>query len=104
MKIWIARDKAKPKDEREERYLERHPEKEIDFTELHLFYDKPRYDSNNGVWVDGRVATEIKNYMFPGIKCGECWEFNTSWGDNDIPEYMHWKGRMITEDNYNEGI
>lgn len=74
LKLWIARDKAViPEDM--EHYIERHPEDEIRYAKLHVFYDKPIY--KNGVWRCAREMNEVKNYMFPEIKSEECVEFKS---------------------------
>lgn len=56
-------------------FIERHPEKKIEFAKLHVFYDKPKW--NGQYWQDARDACEIKNYMFPEIGIGECIEFQS---------------------------
>lgn len=80
IKIWIARDEAHADNEEFdlEHYLERYPEKEYEFGNLHLFYDKPEYRRNwpnPGKWEGGRIASTIPAYMFPNIKCETCLEF-----------------------------
>lgn len=74
MKLWIARDNAIIPDDMEH-FIERHPEKEIDYAKLHMFYDKPKWD--NGIWTCAREMCEVQNYMFPQIGIGECVEFNS---------------------------
>ena len=74
MKFWIARDRAIIPDDMEQ-YIERHPEKEIDYAKLHIFYDEPEW--NNGIWHCAREMCEVQNYMFPQIGIGECVEFNS---------------------------
>ena len=74
MKIWIARDNAiVPEDM--EHYIERHPEDEIRYAKLHIFYDKPIWCGSH--WVCAREMCEIQNYMFPEIKMGELVEFES---------------------------
>ena len=51
------------------------PEKEIEFAKLHIFYDTPTW--NGKAWYCAREMCEVQNYMFPEIKCGECFEFNS---------------------------
>ena len=77
MKLWIARDRAIVPDDMEH-YIERHPEKEIDYAKLHIFYDKPEWDNRKGIWYCAREMCEVKNYMFPEIKMRQCVEFNSS--------------------------
>ena len=91
MKIYIARDRAVFEDEQQERFIHRHPEKENQYGRLRLFYEKPTFNGNTGKWEQARVATEIKNYMFPQIKCGECAVFE---GLMEIPEEKHYPGAM----------
>ena len=74
MKLWIARDNSMVPEDMEH-YIERHPEDEIKYAKLHIFYDKPRWDGKS--WVCAREACEVKNYMFPEIEIGECVEFNS---------------------------
>lgn len=76
MKIWIARDNSIIPDDKVH-YIERHPEDEIYYTKLNIFYDKPIWQGNR--WTCAREMTEnkVKNYMFPEIKCGECVEFES---------------------------
>lgn len=74
MKLWIARDNAIIPDDIEH-YIERHPEDEIRFAKLHIFYDTPYW--NGEAWVYAREMCEVKNYMFPEIKMGECVEFSS---------------------------
>lgn len=70
--VYIARDNAiVPEDM--EHFIERHPEREIDYAKLHIFYDVPLWNGN--AWVCSRDAAEIKNYMYPEIGCGQCVEF-----------------------------
>ena len=74
MKLWIARDNPIiPEDM--EHYIEKHPENEIQYTKLHVFYDKPVWE--NGRWCNAREMNEVKNYMFSEIKSGECVEFKS---------------------------
>lgn len=74
LKLWIARDKAViPVDM--QHYIERHPEGEIKYAKLHIFYDKPIW--RDGYWECSRELCEVKNYMFPEIKPGECIEFKS---------------------------
>ena len=74
MKLWIARDNAIiPEDM--EHYIERHPEDEIRYAKLHIFYDKPVWKGNH--WEYAREMCEVENYMFPEIKMGECVEFES---------------------------
>lgn len=74
MKIWIARDNAiVPEDM--EHYIERHPEDEIRYSKLNIFYDKPIWCGNH--WGCVREMCEVENYMFPEIKMGECIEFES---------------------------
>lgn len=76
MKIWIARDSAKIPDDMTH-YIERHPENIIEYADLNVFYDKPIWDNNNGSWGCARKMGKPNNFMFPEIKCGECFEFNS---------------------------
>ena len=78
MKLWIARDNAIIPDDMEH-FIERHPEKEIEYAKLHIFYDKPIWVGNyfGGSWQCAREMCEISNYMFPEIKMGQCVEFNS---------------------------
>ena len=72
MKLWIGRDNPIiPEDM--EHYIERHPEDEIQYTKLHIFYDIPIW--KNGCWKFAREMCEVKNYMFPEIKSGQRVEF-----------------------------
>ena len=72
MKLWIGRDNPIiPEDM--EHYIERHPKDKIRYAKLHIFYDKPIWE--NGCWECSREMCEVKNYMFPEIKSGECIEF-----------------------------
>lgn len=72
MKLYIGRDNPIiPEDM--EHYIERHPEDEIRYAKLHIFYDKPIW--KNGRWECSREMCEVKNYMFPEIKSGDCIEF-----------------------------
>ena len=76
MKLWIARDRSIiPEDM--EHFIERHPEKEIEYAKLHIFYDKPIWEGNyfGGSWQYAREMCEVPNYMFPEIKMGQCVEF-----------------------------
>ena len=92
MKIWIARDSAKYEDESLRHFVERHPEQEYQFGELHLFYDKPAY--TKGQWQYGRTAADIPSYMFPLIGCGECLEFDA---EDSYPDYLHYEGVVFTK-------
>ena len=74
MKLWIARDRAIIPDDMEH-FIERHPEKEIEFAKLHIFYDTPKW--NGKAWSCAREMCEVKNYMFPEIEMGKCVEFNS---------------------------
>ena len=75
MKIWIARDNAiVPEDM--EHYIEKHPEEEIRYAKLSIFYDMPTWDGKN--WNYSRKICEIDSYMLPEIGCGECFEFNST--------------------------
>lgn len=76
MKLWIARDRAIVPDDMEH-YIERHPEKAIDYAKLHIFYDKPKWDNRKGIWYCAREMCEVENYMFPEIEMGQCVEFNS---------------------------
>ena len=78
MKLWIARDNAIIPDDMEH-FIERYPEKEIEYAKLHIFYDKPIWVGNyfGGSWQCAREMCEISNYMFPEIKMGQCVEFNS---------------------------
>ena len=67
MKIWIARDSAKIPDDMTH-YIERHPEKIIEYADLNVFYDKPIWDNNNGSWGCARRMGKTNNFMFPEIK------------------------------------
>ena len=74
MELWIARDNAIIPDDMEH-CIERHPEKEIEYANLHIFYEKPIWEY--GSWQYAREMCEIPNYMFPEIKIGQCVEFNS---------------------------
>ena len=74
MKLWIARDSAIIPDDMEH-FIERHPEKEIDYAKLHIFYDTPKWDGRT--WYGAREICEVQNYMFPQIGVGECVEFKS---------------------------
>ena len=78
MKLWIGRDSSIIPDDMEH-FIERHPEKEIEYAKLHIFYDKPIWEGNyfRGSWQYAREMCEIPNYMFPEIKMGQCVEFNS---------------------------
>ena len=84
MKIFVARDRAIFEDEAQENFIERHPEKETEYGQLHLFYDKPEFNRERGVWECAREAAPMKNYMFPNIKCEKCVVFE---GSFELPEY-----------------
>ena len=75
MKLWAARDYLVILNDNEH-YIERHPEKEIEFAKLHIFYDTPTW--NGKAWCCAREMCEVKNYMFPEIEMGQCVEFNSS--------------------------
>lgn len=96
MKIWIARDLARFNDPDFNlwNYLERHPEKEYSFGDLHLFYDKPTFEQGEGMWRCGRIASDIPSYMFPNIHCGECMTFSAL---DDVPEWAHYEGALFDE-------
>lgn len=83
MKIFVARDRAIFEDEYQERIVQRHPEKEVEYGQLHLFYDKPEFNRERGVWECAREAAPMKNYMFPNIKCEKCAVFE---GPFELPE------------------
>lgn len=93
MKIYIARDRAVFEDEQQERFIHRHPEKENQYGRLRLFYEKPKFNHQTGVWEQARGAAEIKNYMFPQIKCEECAEFE---GPAETTNDIHYPGMFIT--------
>ena len=60
MELWIARDNAQiPEDM--EHYIERHPEDEIKYAKLHMFYDKPIWNRRDGCWYCAREMCEVKN-------------------------------------------
>ena len=62
MKLWIGRDNPIiPEDM--EHYIEGHPEDEIRYIKLHIFYDIPIW--KNGCWECSRKICEVENYMFP---------------------------------------
>ena len=74
MKLWIARDNAQiPEDM--EHYIERHPEDEIRYAKLHIFYDEPKWNGKS--WECAREMCEVKNYMFPEVEIGQCVEFQS---------------------------
>lgn len=75
MKIYIARDRAIFEDEAQENAVRRHPETEVHYGKLRLFYEKPELNRKTGVWECAREAAEMKRYMFPEIHCEECMEF-----------------------------
>ena len=79
MKLWIGRDNAiVPEDM--EHYIERHPEDEIRYAKLHIFYDKPIWCGNSwsgNHWGCAREMCQVENYMFPEIKMGELVEFES---------------------------
>ena len=93
MKIYIARDRAVFEDEHQERFIRRHPEKENQYGKLRLFYEKPTLNHETGIWEQARGAAEIKNYMFPQIKCEECAEFE---GPAETSNDIHYPGMFIT--------
>ena len=74
MKLWIARDYSIIPDDMEH-YIERHPEDEIKYAKLHIFYDTPMW--NGKAWHCAREMCEVENYMFPEIEMGQCVEFNS---------------------------
>lgn len=84
MKIYVARDRAIFEDEAQENFIMRHPDKETEYGQLHLFYDKPEFNKERGVWECAREAAPMKNYMFPNIKCEKCAVFE---GSFELPEY-----------------
>ena len=92
MKIYIARDRATFEDEAQENATRRHPEIEIQYAKLHLFYEKPELDWRSGKWNCAREAAEIKSYMFPEIRCEECMEFT---GPDGIREHEHYAGAIL---------
>lgn len=82
--IWIARDEA-IMDVQEQNHVERYPEDEYIYGQLHIFYEKP-CEKRNGIWIGARdMDHKASNYMFPEIKCGMCVEF---------------KGEIITEEEH----
>lgn len=89
MKIYIARDRAVFDDEAAENWARRHPETEIQYGKIHLFYEKPELDHKTGKWECARKAAEIKTYMFPEIRCEECAEFT---GPDNVLEHEHYSG------------
>lgn len=93
MKIYIARDRAVFEDEQQERFIHRHPEKENQYGRLRLFYEKPTLNCQTGIWEQARGAAEIKNYMFPQIKCEECAEFE---GPAETSNDTHYPGMFIS--------
>lgn len=93
MNIYIARDRAVFEDEAQENHVSRHPEHEIQYGRLRLFYERPTFNQKTGIWEQARGAAEIKSYMFPQIRCEECAEFE---GPGDIPEYPHYPGMFHT--------
>lgn len=93
MKIYIARDRAVFEDEQQERFIRRHPEKENQYGRLRLFYEKPTLNHQTGIWEQARGAAEIKNYMFPQIKCEECAEFE---GPAETSNDTHYPEMFIT--------
>ena len=73
--VYIARDDSViPEDL--EHAIERHPEREVEFAKLHIFYDTPQLEYNpdwyNGKpryeWKNARIIAEVPSYMFPDIK------------------------------------
>lgn len=90
MKIYIARDRAVFEDEQQERFIHRHPEKENLYGRIRLFYERPKFNHETGIWEQARDAAEIKAYMFPQIRCEECAEFE---GPMEISEY-HYPGMI----------
>lgn len=91
MKIYIARDRAIFEDEAQENAVRRHPENEVHYGKLRLFYEKPKLNRETGVWECAREAAEVKRYMFPDVHCEECMEFN---GPDIISENEHYQGAM----------
>lgn len=83
MKIFIARDRAIFEDEAQENFIKRYPDKETEYGQLHLFYEKPEFNTKRGVWECAREAAQMKNYMFPNIKCEKCAVFE---GPFELPE------------------
>ncbi len=90
-KLYIARDRAVFEDEAEEEWVGRHPEIEHKYGRLRLFYEKPELDGKTGIWKGARTASEVKNYMFPEIRCEECMELT---GKKSIQEHMHYPGAV----------
>lgn len=75
MKIWIARDNSVIPDDLEH-FIERHPERELEYAKLHIFFDKPVWKGES--WSCAREMCEVKNYMLPEIGMGECVEFESN--------------------------
>lgn len=75
MKIWIARDNSVIPDDLEH-FIERHPERELEYAKLHIFFDKPVWKGE--YWSCAREMCEVKNYMLPEIGMGECVEFESN--------------------------
>ncbi len=73
--IWIARTKPEVPEDMEH-FVERHPEKEKEYTKLLVCYDEPYYKGLENTWYS-RVMAEAPSYMFPEIEPGECVEFKT---------------------------
>lgn len=91
-KLYIARDRAVFEDEAEEKWVsEQHPEIEHTYGQLRLFYEKPELDGETGIWKGARTASEVKNYMFPELRCEECMELS---GRKSIQEHMHYPGAV----------
>lgn len=90
-KLYIARDRAAFEDEAEEEWVSRHPEIEHTYGRLRLFYEKPELDGETGIWKGARTASEVKNYMFPELRCEECMELS---GRKSIQEHMHYPGAV----------
>ena len=69
MKLWIARDNAIIPDDMEH-FIERHPEKEIEYAKLHIFYDKPIWEGNyfGGSWKYARECYYMFQYPIDQIK------------------------------------
>ena len=61
MKLWIARDEAVVPEDMEH-FIERHPEKEVEFAKLHIFYDKPYWSGCDGKWY-GMVQETCVKYL-----------------------------------------
>lgn len=76
MELWIGRDNPIiPEDM--EHYIERHPEDEIRYAKLHIFYDEPIWNRRDECWCGAREMCEVKNYMFPEVEMGQCVELKS---------------------------